>query len=76
MEIKKRLTEIILNAPFNKLMGFVNAYCNEEKPEDIKIGMEIRFVDWLTDWIIGAPAEIKAAFLSMLDKNDLIKKMF
>lgn len=69
VEIKKRINRIILNAPFNKLMGFVNAYCKDEKPTEIKIGMEVDFVDWLTDWVFNASADVKAEF-SMLDEND------
>ena len=48
----------------------MNAYCKDEKPENIKIGMEVYFTDWLTDWVFNASADVKAEFLSMLDEND------
>lgn len=70
IEITRRIWDIISNAPFNDLMGFVNAYCKDDKPENIKIGMEVAFVDWLTYWVLDTPASVKKVFLEMLDKND------
>lgn len=68
-EITRRIWDIIANAPFNKLMEFVNAYCKDEKPESIKVGMEATFVDWLTYWVLNAPIETKKVFLE-LDEFD------
>lgn len=70
MEIKKRINAIILNAKPIMVNEFVNDFCKDEKPESIKIGTESEFVDWLTDWIIVAPAKTKFAFLAMLDHLD------
>ena len=67
--IKEKVSKIIFNNSFNKVMQFVRDN-NENAPKDPEKMSVYDFLNWATDWVLTLNGKQKESFVSELDTYD------